>query len=178
MAMANGIPPEAALLSTHMFLMYYSILADVTPPVALSAYASASVFLTNPLKTGWYAAKVALPKYLLGFSFILAYQGTALLLIPMWRTASGFEAITDFIIRLGIVSAGAICMAAATVGYTRRSLRPMGILGPGIFSIGMFLPFLWVNIAVLLVSFWFFLGRKSELSALSKIENNFLKALQ
>ena len=90
-AMANGIPAEAALLSTHMFLMYYAILADVTPPVALSAYASASVFLTDPLKTGVYAAKVALPKYLLGFSFILAYQGTALLLIPMWRTASGFR---------------------------------------------------------------------------------------
>lgn len=161
-AIANGIPPEAALLSTHMFLMYYSILADVTPPVALSAYASASVFLTNPLKTGWYAATVALPKYLVGFSFILAYRGTALLLLPMWRTASGFDAITGFILRLAIVSAGAICMAAATVGYARRPLRPWECWVLGIISIGLFAPYLWVNIAVLLVSIWFFLGKKSE----------------
>lgn len=161
-AIANGIPPEAALLSTHMFLMYYSILADVTPPVALSAYASASVFLTNPLKTGWYAATVALPKYLVGFSFILAYRGTALLLVPMWRTASGFDAITGFILRLAIVSAGAICMAAATVGYARRPLRPWECWVLGIISIGLFAPYIWVNMAVLLVSIWFFLGKKSE----------------
>ncbi len=164
-AMANGIPAEAALLSTHMFLMYYAILADVTPPVALSAYASASVFLTDPLKTGFYAAKVALPKYLLGFSFILAYQGTALLLIPMWRTASGLEAIIEFLVRLAAVSAGAISMAAATVGYARRPLLKWESWVLGILSVGMFLPFLWVNIVILPALAWFFFGffgKKSE----------------
>ncbi len=164
-AMANGIPAEAALLSTHMFLMYYSILADVTPPVALSAYASASVFLTDPLKTGVYAARVALPKYLLGFSFILAYQGTALLLIPMWRTGSGIEAITNFIIRLAAVLLGAIAMASANVGYSRRTLRRWEAWALGILSVGMFLPFLWVNIVILpalaLIFFGFF-NKKSK----------------
>jgi len=166
-AMANGIPAEAALLSTHMFLMYYAILADVTPPVALSAYASASVFLTEPLKTGVYAAKVALPKYLLGFSFILAYQGTALLLIPMWRTTSGFEAIMHFIIRLLAVVAGAIAMAAANVGYARRPLRRWESWVLGILSVGMFLPFLWVNIIILPALAWFFFGKKSEAVSLA-----------
>jgi TRAP-type uncharacterized transport system fused permease subunit len=161
-AMANGIPAEAALLSTHMFLMYYAILADVTPPVALSAYAAASVFLTDPLRTGIYAAKVALPKYLLGFSFILAYQGTALLLIPMWRTASGFQAIMDFIIRLAAVLIGAIAMAAANVGYSRRTLRKWESWVLGILSVGMFLPFLWVNIVILPVLVWFFFSKKTE----------------
>ncbi len=161
-AMANGIPAEAALLSTHMFLMYYAILADVTPPVALSAYASASVFLTDPLRTGIYAAKVALPKYLLGFSFILAYQGTALLLIPMWRTASGFQAIMDFIIRLAAVLIGAIAMAAANVGYSRRTLRKWESWVLGILSVGMFLPFLWVNIVILPVLAWLFFSKKNE----------------
>ncbi len=166
-AMANGIPAEAALLSTHMFLMYYAILADVTPPVALSAYASASVFLTDPLRTGIYAAKVALPKYLLGFSFILAYQGTALLLIPMWRTASGFQAIMDFIIRLAAVLIGAIAMAAANVGYSRRTLRKWESWVLGILSVGMFLPFLWVNIVVLPALAWLFFNKKTETPALA-----------
>ena len=166
-AMANGIPAEAALLSTHMFLMYYAILADVTPPVALSAYASASVFLTDPLRTGIYAAKVALPKYLLGFSFILAYQGTALLLIPMWRTASGFQAIMDFIIRLAAVLIGAIAMAAANVGYSRRTLRKWESWVLGILSVGMFLPFLWINIVVLPALAWLFFNKKTETLALA-----------
>jgi TRAP-type uncharacterized transport system fused permease subunit len=161
-AMANGIPAEAALLSTHMFLMYYAILADVTPPVALSAYAASSVFLTDPLKTGIYAAKVALPKYLLGFSFILAYQGTALLIIPMWRTSSGFDTATNFLVRLAAVSVGAICMAAATVGYSRRPLLRWESWTLGILSLGLFVPVLWLNLAVIFVSIWFFLGKKSE----------------
>jgi TRAP transporter 4TM/12TM fusion protein len=159
-AMANGIPAEAALLSTHMFLMYYAVLADVTPPVALSAYAAASVFMTDPLKTGIYAAKVALPKYLLGFSFILAYQGTALLIIPMWRTASMFDTITNFLVRLAAVSAGAICIAAATVGYSRRPLLKWESWTLGILALGFFVPVLWLNIAVLVASVWFFLGKK------------------
>jgi TRAP-type uncharacterized transport system fused permease subunit len=158
--MANGIPAEAALLSTHMFLMYYAVLADVTPPVALSAYAAASVFMTDPLKTGIYAAKVALPKYLLGFSFILAYQGTALLIIPMWRTASMFDTITNFLVRLAAVSAGAICIAAATVGYSRRPLLKWESWTLGILALGFFVPVLWLNIAVLVASVWFFLGKK------------------
>jgi TRAP transporter 4TM/12TM fusion protein len=161
LTMANGIPAEAALLTTHMFLMYYAILADVTPPVALSAYASASVFFTDPLKTGVYAARVALPKYLLGFSFILAYQGTALLLIPMWRTASGLEAIAQFVLRLAIVMAGAIAMAAANVGYARRPLRKWEAWTMGVLSLGLFAPFLWINLAVLPVLLWIFLNKRS-----------------
>lgn len=161
-AMANGIPQQAALLSAHMFLMYYAILADVTPPVALSAYASASVFLTDPLKTGIYAAKVALPKYLLGFSFILTYQGTSLLIIPMWTTTSATMAISGFLIRLAEVSVGAIAMAAATAGYARRPLRKWESWVLGIFSVGLFIPNYWFDLAALPVLIWFFLISKTK----------------
>lgn len=168
-AIGNGIPPEAALLSTHMFLMYYAVLADVTPPVALSAYAASSVFKTDPLKTGIYAAKVALPKYLLGFSFILAYQGTALLIIPMWRTASMFDTASSFLVRLLFVSAGAVCMAAATVGYARRPLLTWESWTLGILSLGLFTPFLWLNLAVLVLSTWFFISKKSDSSGVKAL---------
>lgn len=161
-AVHNGIPAEAALLATHMFLMYYAILADVTPPVALSAYAAASVFGTDPLKTGVYAARVALPKYLLGFSFILAYQGTALLIIPMWNTAPAWEAILGFIFRLAVVSAGAIFMAASTVGYSRRHLARWESWCLGILSACLFMPFTWLNLAAFLASLWFFLGKRAQ----------------
>jgi TRAP transporter 4TM/12TM fusion protein len=161
-AMANGIPHEAALLSTHMFLMYYAILADVTPPVALSAYASASVFMTDPLKTGFYAAKVALPKYLLGFSFILTYQGTALLIMPMWNTGTATMAISNFLIRLLEVSIGAIALAAATVGYVRRPLSRWEQWFLGISSVGLFIPNIWFDLTALPALIWFFFISKTK----------------
>ncbi|MCX5823369.1 MAG: TRAP transporter fused permease subunit [Deltaproteobacteria bacterium] len=161
-AVANGIPPETALLATHMFLMYYAILADVTPPVALSAYAAASVFMTDPIKTGIAAARVALPKYLLGFSFILSYQGTALLLVPMWRVAPGLGTIEAFIFRLAEVSVGAIAMAAATVGYARRPLRKWESWLLGIASLGLFAPYLWLDAVALPILLWFFLAKGSK----------------
>ncbi len=161
LAIINGIPEEAALLSTHMFLMYYAILADVTPPVALSAYASASVFLTEPLKTGVYAAKVALPKYLVGFSFILTYQGTALLLMPMWNTQPAATAITGFIIRLVEVTVGAIALAAATTGYARRPLRKWEQWFLGISATGLFIPSYWFDLAALPALIWIFIINKA-----------------
>jgi TRAP-type uncharacterized transport system fused permease subunit len=161
-AMANGIPSEVALLATHMFLMYYAILADVTPPVALSAYASASVFLTEPLKTGVSAAKVALPKYLLGFSFILAFQGTYLLIIPIWNTSTWWEALAGFALRMTVVTVGAVYMAASTVGFARRDLKQWERWVLGLFAVGLFLPFNWLNLAVFLGGAWFFLSKKNQ----------------
>ncbi len=155
-AMSNGIPAEAALLATHMFLMYYAILADVTPPVALSAYAAASVFQTHPVKTGIYAGRVALPKYLLGFSFILAYPGTALLIMPAFLTSPWLTALSQFLLRLAIVLIGAVFMSAATLSYTRRPLAKWEAWTLGLLSLGLFLPYLWVNLAVLLPALWFF----------------------
>jgi TRAP-type uncharacterized transport system fused permease subunit len=161
-AMINGIPQEAALLSAHMFLMYYAILADVTPPVALSAYASASVFLTEPLKTGVYAAKVALPKYLVGFSFILTYQGTSLLLIPMLTTTTTTIAVTSFLIRLVEVTIGAIAIAAATAGYARRPLRTWESWVLGLLTVGLFIPNYWFDLVALPALIWFFFISKTR----------------
>ncbi|MGC8719904.1 MAG: TRAP transporter permease, partial [Thermodesulforhabdaceae bacterium] len=121
-AILNGIPAEVALLATHMFLMYYAILADVTPPVALSAYASASVFGTHPLTTGIYAARVALPKYLLGFSFILSFSGTALLIVPVWKILPWWQVLATAGLRLICVLLGAWLLSAATAGYLAKPL--------------------------------------------------------
>lgn len=121
-AIANGIPSEAALLATHMFLMYYAILADVTPPVALSAYASSSVFGTHPLKTGIYAARVAIPKYLVGFSFILSFSGTALLIVPVWNLLPWWHSLAVIVTRFLCVFIGASLFSAASAGYLFRPI--------------------------------------------------------
>ncbi|HEY8498749.1 MAG TPA: TRAP transporter fused permease subunit [Limnochordales bacterium] len=124
MAQANGIPQAAAVLATHMFLFYYAVLADITPPVALSAYAAASVMGTDPIRTGLRAALVALPKYVIGFLFILSYPGTALLIVPVLETAPAGRAAFLVATRLAATVAAIWLMAVANVGFLTR---PLGI---------------------------------------------------
>ncbi len=159
-AEANGIPSGAALLATHMFLFYYAVLADVTPPVALSAYASASVFGTNPLRTGVYAARVALSKYLVGFFFLLAYTGTGLLILPVLQNSPPLEAWGIIIERFVSVGAGIIFLSAATVGYTRRPLARWETWVLGILAVICFTPNVYFNIPAGLLSLTFFLRKK------------------
>jgi len=61
-----GIIPMAA----HMFIFYFGLAALITPPVALAAYTAAPIAGSDPFKTGWIAALLALPLYILPFVFV------------------------------------------------------------------------------------------------------------
>ena len=123
LAVAHGVPDQAALLATQMFLFYYAVLADITPPVGLSAYAAASVFKTDPIQTGVYAALVALPKYLIGFTFLLSYTGTALLIVPVIEGSSAVHAVLLIAPRFLFAFGGIVLLAGAGAGFMLRRLR-------------------------------------------------------
>lgn len=123
LAVINGIPEEAALLATHMFLFYYAVLAEVTPPVALSAYAAAAVMGTEPVRTGVFAARVAIPKYLIGVTFILSFSGTGLLIIPMLQTLSTGDAVVQIILRYLVTIVAIVFLNVAVVGYLFGDLQ-------------------------------------------------------
>ncbi|MEN2981501.1 MAG: TRAP transporter fused permease subunit [Thermus sp.] len=156
LAKQNGIPDSAALLATHMFLFYYAVLADVTPPVALSAYAASSVFGTNPLQTGVYAARVALSKYLVGFFFLLSYSGTALLIVPVLENSPPGEAWPMILERFFSVAAGIIYLSASGAGYTRRPLRRWEAWALGTLAVLLFVPHGPLNLAAFLLGLPFF----------------------
>ena len=61
-----GVPP----LVSHFFVFYYGVLADITPPVALAAYAGASMAGADPFKTGNTAFRLGLAKALVPFVFV------------------------------------------------------------------------------------------------------------
>lgn len=160
LAVAAGIPDKAALLATHMFLFYYAVLAEVTPPVGLSIYAAASVFETNPIKTGIYSAMVALPKYLIGLSFICSYYGTATLILPILEYHTPLNGILIIASKFILTFAGIIFLNAGVVGFSRRMhskweraiLITCGIL--------LFYPAFYFDIAVLLPPLVIFLRKK------------------
>ncbi len=71
-----GVPDYAA----HMFVFYYAILSEVSPPTALSCFAAAALTGGNPYKTTLYAWKYTLPAFIVPFMFTLDPKGVGLLL--------------------------------------------------------------------------------------------------
>jgi len=63
--MKLGVFPLAA----HLFVLYFGVIADLTPPVALAAYAGAGIAGADPNKTGWTAVKLALAGFILPYMF-------------------------------------------------------------------------------------------------------------
>jgi TRAP transporter 4TM/12TM fusion protein len=105
---ALGLPALVA----HMFVFYFGILADLTPPTAISTYATSSIAGSDVWKTQWVGMMLALSGFIIPFSF--AYDPALLLIdasIPhiVWRTAAA---------TLGIVM-----LAAGLIGYLRAPTR-------------------------------------------------------
>jgi TRAP transporter 4TM/12TM fusion protein len=106
-----GVP----LLATHFFVFYYGVLADVTPPVAMAAYAAAGIAGSEPMRTGLTAFRLSMGKALVPFMFVYT---PSLLFI-------GFDGLQ---FTMAIVS-GVVCvlaLSAAYIGYFRTSVGPGG----------------------------------------------------
>jgi TRAP transporter 4TM/12TM fusion protein len=78
-----GVPPAAA----HMFMFYYAVLADVSPPTALAPFAASAITGGEPFRTTMQAWKYTLPAFLVPFMFCLTPEGAQLLmLVPTGAT--------------------------------------------------------------------------------------------
>ncbi len=62
------------LLVAHLFAFYFGILADITPPVALAAYAGSAIAKGNPFKTGVQASKLAIAGFIIPYIFVLDHS--------------------------------------------------------------------------------------------------------
>ena len=101
-------------LVAHFFVFYYSVLANITPPVALAAYATAGIAGSNPFKTGNTAFRLGIAKALVPFVFIYS---PALLLVAGDFTWLGFT-VTLIGAMIGIAS---LCIAFS--GYFLTHLK-------------------------------------------------------
>jgi TRAP transporter 4TM/12TM fusion protein len=99
-----GVPQ----LVSHFFVFYYGVLADITPPVALAAYAGASLAGADPFKTGNTAFRLGLAKALVPFVFV--YSPSMLLVTKGFTWAEFFETTIGCAI-------GVVMLAAALTGY-------------------------------------------------------------
>jgi TRAP-type uncharacterized transport system fused permease subunit len=117
-----GFPPIAA----HMFVFYYAIISNITPPVALAAYAASSIADANPNRTGFQAMQLGFLAYVVPFAFCydpgLLMQGSAAQI--GWALISGIGAVFAFagmwmgylagplntVMRLVLCASGVLCL--------------------------------------------------------------------
>jgi TRAP transporter 4TM/12TM fusion protein len=97
-----GVAPVAA----HMFIFYYAVLSEVSPPTALSPFAAAAVTGGDPMRTTLLTWKYTLPAFLVPFAFTLAPEGLGLLL----------RAPATDVLRTGATAALGIAALAVTFG--------------------------------------------------------------
>ena len=57
------------MVAAHFFVFYFGIVADITPPVALAAYAGTAIAKANPMKTGINATKLAIAAFIVPYIF-------------------------------------------------------------------------------------------------------------
>ncbi|MCM3439567.1 TRAP transporter permease [Metabacillus halosaccharovorans] len=103
-----GVPD----LSAHLFVFYFGIIADITPPVALAAFAAAGVAGGEPLRTGVNSAKLAIAAFIIPYIFVLSPQ---LLMIDTTWFELVWVIITAF--------SGMIAIGAGIIGYWFRKLH-------------------------------------------------------
>jgi TRAP-type uncharacterized transport system fused permease subunit len=112
-ALIKLMAENSHLILPHLFVFYYGILADITPPVMLAVFAGAAIARAPALKVGAESMKLALPGYILPFMFI--YHP----ILIAWNFMPDFN-----LARLGFAIVLALCMslgfAGATQGYFFR----------------------------------------------------------
>ncbi|MCI6359800.1 MAG: TRAP transporter permease [Clostridiales bacterium] len=93
-----GVPKVAA----HFFVFYFGIVADITPPVALAAYAGSAIAKSNPMKTGVNATKLAIAAFIVPYMFAM---NPSMLLMDQGVLAAIQVIITSFLGIFGVSSA-------------------------------------------------------------------------
>lgn len=103
---------EVPDLSAHMFVFYFGIIADVTPPVALAAFAASGISGGEPIRTGVQSAKLAIAAFIIPYIFVLSPE---LLLIDATWTEMVWILMTSI--------AGMLAIGAGMIGFWYRKLH-------------------------------------------------------
>jgi TRAP transporter 4TM/12TM fusion protein len=107
-----GVPDLAA----HMFIFYYAVLSEVSPPTALSPFAAAAITGARPMPTMMLTWKYTLPAFVFPFAFTLSKQGMGLLLqAPM----------SDILMSTGTAAIGILALGAGLGGWIRRTANTL-----------------------------------------------------
>ena len=107
-----GVPEVAA----HMFIFYYAVLSEVSPPTALSPFAAAAITGGNPFKTMMLTWKYTLPAFLVPFAFTLSPEGLGVLLRAP---------LADILTTVSTAVVGILALVMGLGGWLRQAATPL-----------------------------------------------------
>ena len=102
-----------AKLSAHMFILYFGMMSMITPPIALAAFAAASISRADPMRTGYAAMRMGWVAYVIPFLFVLS--PTLIMLGTPWMIA----------LNVATATVGVYVGSVAMTGYFTRPLGPL-----------------------------------------------------
>ena len=134
-----GVPP----LATHLFVFYYGIIAEVTPPVCTSAYAAAAIANSNPWRTGLMAFRLSCGKILVPFVF--CYSPALLLVLPEYTWLEFFHTALT-------CAAGVAMLGIAFTGYMNAPMSmPLRLL-LAVAGLAFVHPGIWTDLVALAIA--------------------------
>lgn len=107
----NELVPLVVVMSAHFFVFYFGIIADITPPVALAAFAASGISGGDPIKTGVNSAKLAIAAFIIPYMIVFS---PALLMIDVTVTQIIWVTFTAIM--------GMIAIGSGVIGYWYRKL--------------------------------------------------------
>lgn len=114
---------DVPVIAVHMFVFYFGIVADITPPVCLAAYAGAGIARANPMKTGVTAVKLAIAAFIIPYMFVsqptLLLQGDA-------NAVNVSIAVITAMLGMASISSGMIGYFVISVNWIERILLIAG----------------------------------------------------
>ena len=118
------------VVAAHFFVFYFGIVADITPPVALAAYAGSAIAKSDPMKTGVNATKLAIAAFIV--PYIFAYSPALL-----FENISGWWEVAQICISALL---GIFAIAAALNGFLYKKIHPVLRIVLAIGGLGMMIP--------------------------------------
>lgn len=115
-----GVP----LLVSHMFVFYFGIMADLTPPVALAAFAAAAIAQTSAMRIGWICLRIAIAGFVV--PYMMVYD-------PALLMQGGSVGATAYVTFKALVAVG--LWGAATIGYLFQPLNWLERLIAGVAAV-------------------------------------------
>ena len=118
------------VVAAHFFVVYFGIVADITPPVALAAYAGSAIAKSDPMKTGVNATKLAIAAFIV--PYIFAYSPALL-----FENISGWWEVAQICISALL---GIFAIAASLNGFLYKKIHPVLRIVLAIGGLGMMIP--------------------------------------
>lgn len=162
---AFGVP----ILVAHMFVFYFGIFANVTPPVALAAFAGAGISGGNPMYTGFQALKLSLAGFIIPYLFV--YEPSLLLIDPTGLATNAKEfplpPLGDTILHVSTAFIGVLGLSAGLEGYFKTNIKIIMrfiLLAGALFSVtpGLTSDIIGLSLVAIVFISNYFVGKKDN----------------